>query len=157
MKNTSKYLYLIFAVIGFIFLRSSVGKIQGGTFVSSLGGTLAKFADKNPYPFYKSFLENVAIPNAGIFGLLTMWGEFFSGAAILLSSLYLLFQPRGNRLIYLLLSAGLLVGAFLNGIFWLAAGWTSPSTDGLNLVMFAVQAIGLIFVLKHLAGKKDNG
>lgn len=153
MKDTNKYLYLIFSVIGFIFLRSSWGKITGGSFVDSLAGTLGKFASKNPHPIYKDFLENVAIPNSTIFGTLTMWGELFAGSAILFSCLYLLFNS-GKKLIYLLLLAGLLVGAFLNATFWFASAWTSPSTDGLNLVMFAVQIVGCFFVLQQVSKKK---
>jgi len=156
MKDTNKYLYIIFSVLGFIFLRSSWGKITGGSFVDTLAGTLGKFASKNPYPFYKDFLENIAIPNSTIFGTLTMWGEFFAGGAILAASLYLLLKP-GKKLMYLLLMAGLLVGAFLNAIFWFASAWTSPSTDGLNLVMFATQVIGLCFIRQLLIGKKRNG
>lgn len=152
MMKTNKYLYLIFVVLGFIFLRSSFGKITGGVFVSGLGETLGKFASKNPYPWYKSFLENTAIPNATIFGQLTMWGEVFAGLAIFLSAIILLVKP-GSKMVYTLLLSGLLVGVFLNGIFWLAAGHTSPSTDGLNLVMFAVELIGVLFVVKSLGSK----
>lgn len=131
-----------------------MAKIQGGSFVSSLAGILGKFASKNPYPFCKNFLENIAIPNSIIFGTLTMWGEFFSGVTVGLLSLYLIFQPKGSRSIHILLAAGLLVGAFLNAIFWFAAGWTSSSTETLNMVMFAVQIVGFVFVLQNIVGKK---
>lgn len=149
MKNSNKYLYLIFVVLGFIFLRSSYGKVSGGVFVSGLGETLTKLASKNPYAWYKSFLENVAIPNATTFGQLTMWGEVFAGMAIFLSAIFLLVKP-GSKMVYTILLLGLVVGAFLNGIFWLAAGYTSPSTDGLNLVMFFVELVGVVFVMKSL-------
>lgn len=154
MKNTNTYLYLIFSVIGYIFAKSSIAKIQGGNFVTSLAPTLEKFASKNPHPLCKSFLENIAIPNSNIFGLLTMWGEFFSGVTVGLLSLYLIFKPKVNRAIHILLAAGLLVGAFLNATFWMAAGWLSPSTESLNMVMFAVQIIGFFFVLQNIVGKK---
>lgn len=150
-KNLSnKYLLFIIEVIGLIFLRSSWGKLTGGVFVDSLGVTLSKFAVKNPYPIVADFLNNIAIPNSVIFGQLTMWGEFFTAISLTITALYLLFSSKPNQLINLLLIAGLAVGMFLNGVFWLASGWTSPSTDGLNLLMFLVQLSGLIYGFRLL-------
>lgn len=145
-----KYLYLIFALIGFIFLRSGYGKVSGGKFVGGLGETLTKFASNNPYPPVKSFLEQIAIPNSGIFGFLTMYGEVFAGISLMGVSVYLLFAAKSPRASYLILGAGLLVGCFLNLVFWLSAGYTSASTESLNLVMLAVQIIGLSFVWQKL-------
>lgn len=149
-NNDSKYVYLILAALGFIFLRSGYGKVVGGQFVSTLGETLTKFASKNPNPFYKNFLEQVAIPNSVTFGYLTMLGEVFAGLSLLLLSVYLLFNKKAGRIVYLVLGAGLLVGAFLNATFWLAAGWMSPSTESVNLVMLVVQIIGLAFVTQRV-------
>lgn len=147
----SRYLYLIFVSLGFIFLRSSYGKFTGGKFVSTLGDTLTKLASKNPYPWYKTFLQDTAIPNSTIFGFLTMWGELFAGVTLLCLSIYLLVQKKSNKLVYMLLCAGFIVGAFLNLIFWLAAGYTSPSTESLNLVMFLIEVIGAFFAFQRLA------
>lgn len=146
----SKYLYLIFAILGFIFLRSGYGKFAGGTFVATLGETLEKMASKNPYPFYKDFLTNTAIPNAQTFAQLTMWGELFAGMVLLTVPISLLVIKNPTKLAYILLGAGFLTGAFLNATFWLAAGHTSPSADGLNLVMFFSQIIGFFFTLDKL-------
>lgn len=150
-KNLSnKYLLFILAVVGFIYLRSGWGKITGGEFVNSLGGILGKFAAKNPYPWMQSFLQNVAIPNSNVFGLLTMWGEFLSALAILVAVFYLVFSSKKNKLFILLLLAGCFVGMFLNLIFYFAVGWTSSSTESLNLLMFMVELTGLIYALKLL-------
>lgn len=150
-KNLSnKYLLFILAVVGFIYLRSSWGKITGGEFVNSLGGTLGKFAAKNPYSWMQSFLQNVAIPNSKVFGLLTMWGEFLSALAILVAVFYLVFSSQKNKLFIWLLLTGCFVGMFLNLIFYFAAGWISPSTESLNLLMFMVELTGLIYALKLL-------
>lgn len=138
----------VLLVAGLIWLRSSLGKLTGNTFVDSLSKTLQKFASENPYPWYKDFLENVAIPNSKTFGLLTMWGEFFVAVAITGSVLYLLTAKKANLLPKKLLFAGLLIGAFLNATFWLASGWTSPSTDSLNLLMMATELIGLVYLAK---------
>ena len=127
-KNLSnRYLLFILGVTGLIYLRSSWGKISGGEFVGGLGKTLGFFSTKNPYPPVKSFLQNVAIPNSTTFGLLTMWGEFLVGVAVTIAVAYLIFKPKNNPLV-LLLILGSVGGMFLNAVFWLAAGWTSPST-----------------------------
>lgn len=134
--------------VDFIWARSSIGKVTGGKFVDSLGTTLEKFASKNPYPWFKDFLQNVAIPNAKTFGTLTMWGELLTAVALAISVLYLLVNQKSNQLINILLIAGLIGGMLLNATFWLASGWTSSSADGLNLLMFLIQTVGLIFALK---------
>lgn len=139
----NRALYLILLVVGFIWSRSSWGKLAEGKFVGGLGATLEKFASKNPYPWYKDFLENVAVPNSTTFGYLTMYGEAFAALAITLSAVILLFKKSVNSLVLIVLSLGLATGAFLNAVFWLASGWTSPSTDGLNLLMFAIELIAL--------------
>lgn len=151
----NKYLYSIFLVLGFVFLRSSYGKITGGEFVNNLGATLEKFAGKNPYPWFKSFLTDVAIPNSQLFGSLTMWGELLAGLSLFVFSAFLIINPKTNKLVYLGLATGLAGGMFLNGIFWLAAGYTSPSTDGLNLVMFLVEAVGLAFLITAMNKSKS--
>lgn len=151
MKNSEKYFSSIYLILGFIFLRSGFEKIEGGKFVGALAGILEKFASKNPYPFYKEFLTNIAIPNSQIFGNLTMWGEFITGLILSLGAIYLILKSKPQKPIIFLFSLGLLGGMLLNGTFWLAAGWTSPSTESLNLVMFLVQAIGFIFVISKLS------
>lgn len=150
-KNLSnRYLLFILAVVGLIFLRSSLGKITGGEFPASLGKTLAFFSSKNPYPFVKDFLQNIAIPNSALFGLLTMWGEFLIGLSLIICALFLTFSSKRNRAVILLLIAGSGGGMFLNAVFWLAAGWTSPSTESVNLLMFTVELSGLIYGLNLL-------
>lgn len=144
----TKFFLWVLLTLSFIWLRSSYGKLTGGTFVQNLGKTLEKFASDNPYPLFKGFLQDAAIPNSVIFGNLTMYGEVFAGAIILIVALYYLTNQKNSRVLNFLLFLGLLVGAFLNGIFWLAAGWTSPSTDGLNLLMFVIQVIGIIYLTK---------
>lgn len=142
-----KYLLLIFLVDGLIWLRSSVGKLSGGTFPQSLGETLQKFASKNPYPLVKEFLQNVAIPNSQLFGVLTMYGEVLSALAIILGSLALLLQAKDKRMVTVLV-AGLLGASFLNLIFWLSSGWTSPSTESLNLLMLVLQVVGVFALVR---------
>lgn len=154
MKD-QKYLYILFAVVGYVFLKSGFEKIEGGKFVGGLAGTLEKFASKNPYPFFKNFLETVAIPNSTLFGVMTMWGEFLAGLALVLGSLYLIFSKGSNKLVYWGLLVSFLGAMLLNGTFYFAAGWTSPSTESLNLVMFFVGLVGFLFTLKKLTSVND--
>ncbi|MBI2019099.1 hypothetical protein HYS95_00330 [Candidatus Daviesbacteria bacterium] len=150
MNRLPKSLLLIFLTIGFIWLRSGFGKLSSDAFPAALGETLQKFASKNPYPWYKTFLVKIAIPNSQVFGNLVMWGEVLVATSITLASLYLLFK-KPTLPIKAVLGLGLIGGAFLNIIFWLASGWTSPSTDSLNLVMLAVALIGLGSLYKSKA------
>lgn len=150
MKINFRYLLVIFIAIGYIFSKSGYEKVVGGKFVDGLLGTLGKFASNNPYPIVKDFLNQVVIPNSTTFGTLTMWGELFSGISILVTSLILFMVVRAHQFVYLLLLFGLVGGAFLNLIFWLSAGWTSPSTDSLNFLMLIVQSVGVGLVFKRL-------
>lgn len=138
---------IIMLILGLIWARSSYAKITGGVFAQSLGGVLTKTAPANPYPFYKNFLLSVAIPNAEMFGNLTVWGEFLVAVSILGGG-YLLLKHPTNKLFRKVLIAGLIGGAFLNLNFWLAFSSTSLSTDNLNLLMLTTEAIGAFVLIK---------
>lgn len=144
--NKNIPLLLILSIIDYIWLKSAYGKLSGGKFVAGMEGTLKKFASENPYPFVKDFLEDVAMPNAAIFGNLTMWGETLVALTLAFSLLYI-FIKGTNSLILWFLSLGLLGGAFLNGVFYLSSGWTSASTDGLNLLMLVVELITAFYFI----------
>lgn len=150
VKSLNYYLLLVILANGFIWTRSSYGKLVSGKFVDGLGGTLTKFASNNPYPWYKDFLQNFAIPNSQIFGQLTMWGEVLVALSLAGGALYLMLTKKFNTAVAALLVLGLAGGMFLNGMFWLASGWTSPSSDSVNLLMFVVQLVGLAYVLRLL-------
>ncbi len=145
----NRYLLGILLFIGLIWSRSSFGKFTSGNFAESLGGILTRFAEKNPNAFYKDFLQNTAIPNSQAFGQLILWGEALVAIAIVIPALYLIFQPKTKCKVTLwLLIAGLIGGAFLNLNFWLASGYTSPSTDGLNLLMIVTQLAGAVYLIR---------
>lgn len=145
----NRYLLSILLFDGLIFLRSSFGKFTSGNFPDSLGGILTRFASNNPNPFYKSFLENIAIPNSQAFGQLVFWGEALVAASIVIPALYLIFRPKTkSRITLWVLIAGLIGGAFLNLNFWLASGYTSPSSDGLNLLMLVTQLLGALYIIR---------
>lgn len=143
-------LLLILLSVGILWLRSSFGKFSSGAFVNNLGATLTKTAEKNPYPWFKEFLNSVAIPNSVLFGNLVIWGELLSAIAITAGAILMLINPHPAKLVVLILILGLIGGMLLNITFWLGFGYTSPSTDALNLLMAVVQIIGIVVLLKNL-------
>ncbi|HZQ30021.1 MAG TPA: hypothetical protein VFA93_03010 [Patescibacteria group bacterium] len=140
----------IFVAFGLQFLRSSYGKIAGGKFVGGLSATLRSFANKNPNDWYKNFLDSWAIPNSTILGNLIMWGELLSGIAMTVGSLYLFLNKGKGRAAQVILVLGLIGGAILNFNFYFAAGWTGPSTEGLNLLMLVIEIVGIAVFGKSL-------
>ncbi|MCT8139280.1 DoxX family protein [Anaerobacillus sp. CMMVII] len=78
--------------LGWKWLTGGWGKITGEPF--NAGGYL-NGAINNPvmsgenlvYPTYVSFLENIAIPNAGVFSFMVAWGEFLVGLGLILGIL----------------------------------------------------------------------
>lgn len=142
------FLYTL-AAVDFIWLRSSSGKIIEGKFIGALGGTLQKFASSNPYPPVKDFLQNIAIPNSTTFGYLTVGGEVLVALSLAVGVVSMALRKL-NKFTTIILAIGLLVGSLLNLTFWLASGWTGASTDGLNLLMFVIQTVGFIQVVRLL-------
>ncbi len=101
------------------------------TTVWTVGGGSTK---ANPYPFMADFLKNTVGPNIGTFLTLTAIAEFSVGVCYILGFLV---RPAS------------IVGMFLNAMFFLAAGHTSPSTASVNLMMFG----GQLFMFLVSAGR----
>lgn len=149
-SNSTDYFLLVLLAIGFIWAKSSLSKLIAGNFLANLESTLTKFASKNPFPWYKDFLESVAIPNVSIFGNLVFWSEAFVGLTLLLLPTYLLVTTKPNRYHYKFLLLALVGGALMNGFFWLASAWTSPSSDSINLLMLVLEVFGIFYTTKKL-------
>lgn len=146
---------LISLVLGLIWLKSVATKVAVGNFPGGLSATLEKFASQNPFPHYKEFLQEIAIPNSAVFGYLVVAGEFLASIAILIPTALILLKKE-SRVLLIILALGLSGGLFLNLNFGIAAGWTSPSTEGLNLLMFFIELISLSSVLADLRGPKKG-
>ncbi|OGE25159.1 hypothetical protein A3H85_02560 [Candidatus Daviesbacteria bacterium RIFCSPLOWO2_02_FULL_40_8] len=132
-----KTLLLILLVDSLIWLRSGWGKFSGGKFVEDLPKTLDRFSSQNPHLWYKGIL-GVIRENHNVWGNLIMYGELVSSLVILVGVIFGWFRIYSKPLL-VLMAAALLGLSFMNLNFYLASGWTSPSSDGLNLLMFAVQ------------------
>lgn len=151
LKNSESGLLLIILTLGLIWVRSSWGKFSSGNFVDSLGGILTKSAEHNNYLWYKSFLQNMVIPNSVIFAQMVLWGEFLVAVAIFFSSIYLLNKQK--KFAFIILISGLLGGLFLNLNFWFAFAWSSPAADSLNLLMGAIEIVGTVIFYQRVKTK----
>lgn len=150
MNKTSSYLkglVIIQAVIAYEWLSSGWGKVWGPEFVNGMAKTLERFASQNPFAWYKDFLATYVAPNAIAFGQVIEWSEIFVGLVLFVAAGCLLYPKceKWGRAVSLLTIVVLLGGMLMNANYYFAAGWTSPSTHGVNLVMFWVQA-GLLYV-----------
>jgi len=130
------------ALFAYEWLSAGYEKVIGPEFVAGLQGTLVKFASGNPFPWYKAYLTGFASEHATALGDLVQWGEVAVGFGLAVGLVWFLnakddAQARGSLW---LMSAALIGGMLMSLNFYLAAGWTSPSTHGLNLLMFWVQA-----------------
>ncbi|MEN1966788.1 DoxX family protein [Lentibacillus sp. N15] len=74
--------------IGYQWITSGLGKITGGGFDASgfIKGAIANAGGENPavQGWWATFLEHFALPNAGLFSHLVMWGELLVGIALIL-------------------------------------------------------------------------
>lgn len=152
--KAGKLFWVVLLVIGYTFLTSGWAKINGGVFVDGLAKTLSAFAAKNPYPWFKDLLLTVAIPNTALIGPLVEFGELATGLTLVVGAIYIFFASKITLGFKGFMTLGSLIGASLNGVFYLAAGWTSPSTSGLNLLMMVAQLVAVAFIWQLPTQKK---
>jgi hypothetical protein len=156
MKNFSFGFWAIITVLGGIWLRSGWEKFSAGNFAKNLQSTLLFFANGapnnpttaagNPHPFVKNFLMQVAVPNSQIFGHLTLYGEIGVGISLIALTALYHFSPISKTLLLIGLCFSLIVSILLSATFWLSAGWTSPSTETVNLFMLLIEVVALFTV-----------
>jgi hypothetical protein len=134
------------------------GKLSNPDFLTGMGKTLAAFAAKNPYPWYKSFLENVAAKNATAFGIAVEWSQAVIAFVLVAAAVETLWgkEERVRRKAMLAASVALVGGMLMNANFYFAAGWTSASTKGSNMVMFWAQAALLYVWLRSFANSSPS-
>lgn len=153
MKKTSVvWLVVIQFVLAYEWLHSGWGKWATSGFIDNIGKTLDGFITKNPNTGYAAFLQNTAVPNAQLFGNLIRIGELSVGIAFALGGILLLAKKRLDPTVIWLLVFAFLGGAIMNFNFYFAAGWLSPSTGGINLVM---GLISLVFAVYYFVNRKE--
>src|SRR5690554_7632469 len=74
--------------LGWQWLTAGWGKVTGGF---DAGGFLTGVVNNETvmatYPTYHAFIENFALPNAGVFSFMVAWGEVLIGLGLLLGVL----------------------------------------------------------------------
>lgn len=150
MKKPDHYwLVLIQWVIAVEWLLSGVGKFTKPDFMGGIAGTLKAFASKSNYEWYQTIMNNWLVPNAELIGNVVRVSEVAIGLALLFLGYLTVQRKKVSQTLVMGLVVALYAGALLNLNFYLAAGWSSPSTKGINIVMGLVQAIlGTYYLLR---------
>ena len=121
-------LVLLRVYLGVVFLISAVPKLRGD-FTTGLTAFLEHRAMEQSHPFYRVFLQEVVLPNTGLFAALVTWGELLVGVLLILGLI-----TRLSATVALLLT--------LNYMFAKGAWpWTPSSNDA------AFAAISLALVI----------
>jgi len=153
MKKASViWLVLVQWVLAFEWLHSGWGKWSDPAFITNIGKTLTAFAAKNPSPWYTNFLNNTALPHAETFGNAIRTGELSVGIVLALMGLLLLAKKRLAPAGVWIMIIALFAAALMNLNFYLAAGWTSPSTSGINVVMGLIH---IVLALYYVCNRKE--
>ncbi|MBP6944652.1 hypothetical protein KBB85_01370 [Patescibacteria group bacterium] len=135
--------FTVQVILAYEWLSSGWEKVRGGQFVPNIGKSLARFENGNPHEWYVRSVLGVAKSHPTVFSMLVQWGELLAGVGLLAALVLYAFskQQSSKNLARFIAVAALLGGAFMNLNFYFAAGWTSPSTGGLNALMFWVQVV----------------
>lgn len=83
-------LLIVRLYLGYAWIAAGVEKITGGFDASGfLKGAIGKATGDHPavQAWWAAFLEQVALPNAGLFTFLVEWGEVFVGVGLILGGL----------------------------------------------------------------------
>lgn len=126
---------LIQLIAAYEFLVSGLDKLGSSRFPSGLAATLMDGMSDNPNQWYMSFLHEVIMPHAVVWGYLIEWGELAVGVGLLLGAArwlawpFVAPQPQRGRAhaLTLLAIVAALVGAFMTFNFHLYMGG-SPIT-----------------------------
>lgn len=140
---------LIQVALAVEWLPAGWGKFTEPGFIEGLGGTLAGFAAKTPHVWFSQFLTNTVVPNASFFGNLVRFGEVSVGIALLVGALWMLTQKMMPMWVSTTLAVASVGAIIMNGAFYLAAGWASPSTAGINMLMILVHAISAAYFMRE--------
>lgn len=147
------WIILVQAVIAGEWLLSAQEKFLKPKFMQGIDSTLRLFADRTAFGFYKSFLKSVVIPRGKLFGNIIRISELLAAIGLAVGSVVLLAWPHMHDAASLLLIVTLFCGALLNLNLYLAAGWSGPTTTGINSIMGLTQIVlCAFFVIELLHG-----
>lgn len=147
-QHPSLAILCIQLVLAYEWLHGAWEKLHGGVFVGGIVKALSRFEVGNPHTWYVRSFLSIAKNYPELFGQLVQWGELLVGIGLVVVVVVYAHSSRVQvvrRAISVLAILALLGGAWMNANFYFAAGWTSPSTSGLNVLMFWVQLILVLF------------
>jgi uncharacterized membrane protein YphA (DoxX/SURF4 family) len=116
--------------LGYEWIMSGLSKALAGDFATGLGDTLTD-GSKDMSGFYKSFLDEIVIPNAQAFGYLVMFGELAIGITLIAVAALWWFRwsklstTGRSAILWLVLLAGVFA-TFMNVNFHIAGGASHP-------------------------------
>ncbi len=110
---------------GLFFLYQGYQKLTDPDFLSALPNTLHVWASTSPASLYTSFLEHVAVPQAGLFGFLVTYGEILTGLSYITGFLVQFSAPAA---------------ILMNLNFLLATQHLGVASQGVNLAFMIISA-----------------
>lgn len=155
-------LTLIRLYIGWDWMHHGWEKITGGSFDASgflknavANPVLQTGTENKMYPTYVAFLENFAIPNAGIFKILIPWGEFLVGLGLILGCLTTAAAFFGVLMNFMFMFAGTVSSnpwLALIGIIIMVAG---ANAGKFGADYYVLPYLRKLFKIKSVADKKQ--
>jgi thiosulfate dehydrogenase [quinone] large subunit len=124
---------LVQLVLAYEWLVSGLNKLLNATFTVQLASTLHQNMNGNPYGWYVSFLRQIVLPYASLFGVLTELGELSIGVTLLVSAVIWLRRPHSQLSKHAGWAASLALagGVFLPLNFFFMSGdplpWINPA------------------------------
>lgn len=122
-------LVLLRVYLGAIFLVAALPKLRED-FTPALVGFVEKVGLERGHAFYRPFLEQVVLPNAGLFASLVTWGELLVGVSLVLG---LMTRLSAAAALFIALNYMFAKGAWF---------WTSSSNDAAFVAISLALLIG---------------
>ncbi|PYZ93476.1 Crp/Fnr family transcriptional regulator [Salipaludibacillus keqinensis] len=134
-KIAAGLLTVLRVYIGWQWLTAGWGKVVGEPFDASgyLTGVVGNEAVMEQYPTYHAFIENFALPNAGVFSFMVAWGEVLVGLGLIVGVLTTAAAFFGIVMNFAFMFAGTISSnpwLVLLTIFILAAGYNAGKFGG---------------------------
>ncbi|GAA0316476.1 DoxX family protein [Bacillus carboniphilus] len=125
--------------LGIQWLQAGIGKLQGFDASGFIHGAIGKATGEHPavQGWYANFLQEVALPNVGLFNILIPWGEVLVGTGLILGAATV---------------PALLAGAFMNLNFLMAGTVsTNPILYTVAMILLAAGAATYLYGVDRFA------
>lgn len=153
-KVVAGILAFIRIYIGYAWVTAGIGKISSGFDASGfIQGAIAGAGGENPavQGWWATFLEAVALPNAGLFSFMVAWGEVLVGIALILGIFTNFAALMGITMNFAFLFSGTVstnAQMVLLTIFLIIAGY--------NAGRYGLDRWVLPFLRKHIGKNKET-